>query len=173
MHTKLRRRAFRAFRLVWPAALTVVAALAMIAPSLTPLIGDDLAAYRPDHGHLVASSVVPPHDHPYDDHDGSHRRAESDVTRTQFAALPLAAAGRLRGSEPSRDVVPSPETGEGEEIVFTHGGDGSPGSTSAPALPAGAAVAAAASGWSLQASAAERRLPSSLALLVPAPPPRA
>ena len=149
----------------------VLAALAMLAPSLTPLIGDELAAYRPDHGHLVAGAV-PPHTHPYDDPRGSHRPS-GGATLTHFGAMALRAADGLRASAASQDALPPIETGDDVQIVFTHGGDGAPGSTSAPALPGGAAVAASIEGWALPAAPNEPRELSSLALLVAVPPPRA
>lgn len=172
MRKKLRGRIVRAARGLSLGAAAAFAAIAMLAASLTPLIGDELAAYRPDHGHLVAGSEAPPHSHPHDDPGGSHDRAGGALTRTQFGAMALGAAARLRTSAASRDGVPPIEAGARDEIVFTHGGDGSPGSTSAPALPAGAAVAASSGRWSLPALAPEPRQPVSLTLLVAVPPPR-
>lgn len=171
MPVKQRRRIVRSARRLGLGTLAALAALALLAPSLTPLIGDELAAYRPDHGHLVAGDVVPPHAHPYEDHHASHARAEGAATLTQFGAMDLGAAGRLLASAAPHEAA----SGEPDqrEIVFTHGGDGAPGSTSAPALPGGASVAASIAGWPRLALAAEPHGRPSLALLVPVPPPRA
>ena len=171
MRKKLRGRLVRAARRLGLGAFAALAALAMLAPSLTPIVGDELAAYRPDHGHLVAGAV-PPHEHPYDDPGDSHRPSEG-ATLTHFGAMALGAAESLRASAASEDAVPPIEAGDHEQIVFTHGGDGTAGSTSAPALPGGAAVAASAEGWALRAAPSEPPELSSLALLVAVPPPRA
>ncbi len=171
MRKRLRGRIVRAARRLGLGVSAALAALAMLAPSLTPIVGDDLAAYRPDHGHLVAGAV-PPHAHPYDDPGGSHRLS-GGATLTHFGAMALGAADSLRASAASQDAVLPIETGDDVQIVFTHGGDGAPGSTSAPALPGGAAVAASIEGWALRTAQSEPRELSSLVLLVAVPPPRA
>ncbi len=177
MRKKVRGRIVRAARRLSLGALAALATLAMLAPALAPLIGDELAAYRPDHGHLVAGSVVPPHEHPYGDHDAAQGRPEGSATLTYFGAMDLGVAARLRAAQAAHDLAadlgsPRAAATEGAEIVFTHGGDGSPGSTSAPALPGVVAVAAAIEGWALQAVPGEAGRHSSPVPLVPVPPPR-
>ncbi len=93
-----------------------------------PLIGDELAAYHPDHGHLVAGGVVPPHGHPYGDHDASQGRVEGSASLTCFGALHRGVAAQQRASQAAHDLAadlgrPRAAATEGGAIVFTHGGD--------------------------------------------------
>lgn len=153
----------RAARWAAPRVLAVLGVLAMLTPVLTPIASHDLAAYRPDHGHLhAAGAVVPDHDHPWDDHGTPVRDAS-----TVFDALafhPVAA-----------DIAP--DTSEAEpphgraEIVFTHGDDGSPGSASGLALPGVGATLAATAG-AIHVAATATRTPADSPLSVPTQPPR-
>lgn len=152
----------RTTRRAAPKVLAVLGVVAMLTPVLTPFATSDLAAYRPDHGHLhAAGDAVPPHDHPWDDH-----RAPRPDAPTLFDALafhPVAA-----------DIAPSATTAgtSHAEIVFTHGDDGSPGSSSGLALP-GAATAFAAHSSTFPAAASDPLAPRDHAPSVPTEPPRA
>lgn len=158
-----RQVAKRAARWAQPRVLAALGVLAMLTPALTPIASTDLAAYRPDHGHLhAAGGVVPDHDHPWD-HDYTPARDAS----TLFDALafhPVAA-----------DIAPD-DSGtaaqdERTEIVFTHGDDGSPGSASGLALP-GVGTALAVTADTVRAAASVTHTPADHPLLVPTQPPR-
>ena len=153
----------RAARWVAPRVLAALGVLAMLTPALTPIASTDIAAYRPDHGHLHAAGVVvPDHDHPWDDHGTPVRDAP-----TLFDALAFHPVGA--------DIAPDPaEAGarhQHTEIVFTHSDDGSPGSTSGLALP-GVEAPLAASAATIHAAASVTRAPADCALPVPTQPPR-
>ena len=146
-----------------PRVLAALGVLAMLTPVLTPIASTDLAAYRPDHGHLHAAGVVvPDHDHPWDDH-----RTRARDASTLFDALafhPVAA-----DLAPDAADVGAPH--ERAEIVFTHGDDGSPGSASGLALP-GVGTALAVTADAIHAAASVTRTPADHPLLVPTQPPR-
>ncbi len=157
-----RTAAIRATRRAAPRVLAVLGVLAMLTPVLTPFATSDLAAYRPDHGHLHATGdAVPPHDHPWDD----HRAARHDGP-TLFDALAFhPVAADIARDAASRGASQT-------EIVFTHGDDGSPGSTSGLALPGAATVVAAQSSTFLS-GASDPLAPRDHAPPVPTEPPRA
>ena len=152
----------RATRRAAPRVLAVLGVLAMLTPVLTPFATSDLAAYRPDHGHLhAAGDAVPPHDHPWDD-----RRAPRPDAPTLFDALAFHPVAADIASNAATPGTPTPE------IVFTHGDDGSPGSASGLALPGSATVLAAQSS-TFPAAASDPPAPRDHALAVPTEPPRA
>ena len=147
-----------------PRVLATLGVLAMLTPALTPLATSDLAAYRPHHGHLHAGSLVPDHAHPWDERRG----APSPLGMTVFDALAIHPV--------ATEIAPVPVAPEAQqehlEVVFTHGDDGSPGSSSGLALPGGApALGAGASMFAEVASVAPT--PRSRLLSVPTEPPRA
>ena len=157
-----RRITVRTARWAAPRVLAALGVLAMLTPVLTPIASSDLAAYRPDHGHLHAAGLaVPDHDHPWD-RGGTVRDAS-----TLFDALafhPVAA-------DITPDAASTAAQHERTEIVFTHGDDGSPGSASGLALP-GVGTPLAVTGGTSHATTAAVRSPVDHPLLVPTEPPR-
>ena len=157
-----RRITVRTARWAAPRVLAALGVLAMLTPVLTPIASTDLAAYRPDHGHLHAAGLaVPDHDHPWD-RGGTVRDAS-----TLFDALafhPVAA-------DITPDAASTAAQHEHVEIVFTHGDDGSPGSASGLALP-GVATPLAATAATIHAASSVTRTPGESALAVPTGPPR-
>ncbi|MDE2696497.1 MAG: hypothetical protein OXH97_08290 [Chloroflexota bacterium] len=146
-----------------PRVLAALGVLAMLTPALTPIASTDLAAYRPDHGHLHAAGVVvPDHDHPWDDH-----RTRARDASTLFDALAFHPVAADIAPDDSSTVEQHERTG----IVFTHGDDGSPGSASGLALP-GVGTALAVAADTIHAAASVTRTPADHPLLVPTQPPR-
>ena len=155
----------RAARWTAPRVLAALGALAMLTPLLTPLAASDLAAYRPDHGHLqAAGDAVPPHDHPWDE---QHRAPGPDAA-TLFDALTFHPVARDIPAQPA----PAGAEQEHAGIVFTHVDDGSPGSASSLAVPS-AATPLAASSTTLREGATASPAPPDIRLAVPTEPPRA
>lgn len=153
----------RLARWVGPRVLAVLGVLAMLTPVLTPIASSDLAAYRPDHGHLHAAGVVvPDHDHPWDEPSPPARDA-----RTLFDAL----AFHPVATDISPDTAEVGAQHERGEIVFTHGDDGSPGSASGLALP-GVATPLAAAAATIHAASNVTRTPGDSELGAPTEPPR-
>lgn len=147
-----------------PRVLAVLGVLAMLTPVLTPIASSDLAAYRPDHGHLHAAGVaVPDHAHPWDDQSTSVRDASTLLDALAFH--PVAA-----------DITPDAGDAAAQhghvEVVFTHGEDGSPGSASGLALP-GAGAALSVTATTIPAAAGAIGAPLDHSLAVPTEPPRA
>ena len=115
--------------------LATLGVVAMLTPALTPLATSDLAAYRPDHGHLHAGGVVPDHAHPWDERRG----APSPLGMTVFDALAIHPV--------ATQIAPVPVAPEAQqehlEVVFTHGDDGSPGRRGPRAARGGSTLSAA------------------------------
>ena len=153
----------RTARWAAPRVLAVLGVLAMLTPVLTPIASSDLAAYRPDHGHLHAAGVaVPDHDHPWDDPSPPARGAS-----TLFDAL----AFHPVATDIAPDAAEAAAAHEHVEIVFTHGDAGSPGSASGLALP-GVATPLAVTAATIHAASSVTRTPGESALAVPTEPPR-
>lgn len=96
------------------ALLAFAAVVALLQSAVSVLLNDDLAGWRPDHGHIHAGMILPPHTHPYDRSGPAAAHPVTEDPNLAFVPVELDEGG---DGAPSEIVLTPPQDGLSDSVA--------------------------------------------------------